>query len=62
VINDKARGSTWCSMPACAARDESTCHPLVNTMTTSIGRDDLSNFSRRPGTFPRIEPVANAPD
>ena len=30
-------------------------HPLVNTMTTSIGREDLVNSSSRPAIAPRIE-------
>ncbi len=33
-------------------------HPLVNTMTTSIGRDDLVRFLESTGHKPRIEPVA----
>lgn len=33
-------------------------HPLVNTMTTSIARDDLVRFLRATGHEPRIEPVA----
>jgi Ala-tRNA(Pro) deacylase len=33
-------------------------HPLVNTMTTSIGRDDLVRFLAATGHDPRIEPVA----
>ena len=37
------------------------CHPLVNTMTTSIARDDLLKFLRATGHEPRIEPVADAP-
>jgi len=32
-------------------------HPLVNTMTTSIGRDDLVRFLESTGHPPRIEPV-----
>jgi len=32
-------------------------HPLVNTMTTSIGRDDLLKFLESTGHQPRIEPV-----
>jgi len=32
-------------------------HPLVNTMTTSIDRDDLVEFLRSTGHEPRIEPV-----
>ena len=33
-------------------------HPLVNTMTTAIGRDDLVRFLAATGHPPRIEPVA----
>ena len=33
-------------------------HPLANTMTTSIGRDDLVRFLAATGHAPRIEPVA----
>src|SRR4051812_26417502 len=33
------------------------CHPLVNTMTTSIGRDDLVKFLEATGHTPRIEAV-----
>ena len=33
------------------------CHPLVNTMTTSIGRDDLVKFLRSTGHEPRIVAV-----
>ena len=36
-------------------------HPLVNTMTTSIGRDDLVKFLASTGHPPRIEPVAEQP-
>ena len=35
-------------------------HPLVNTMTTSIGRDDLVKFLESTGHKPRIEPVTGA--
>ena len=31
------------------------CHPLVNTMTTSIARDDLVTFLQATGHKPRIE-------
>lgn len=38
-------------------------HPLVNTMTTSIARDDLIRFLESTGHSPRIERVAGpAPD
>lgn len=33
-------------------------HPLTNTMTTSIARDDLLKFLRATGHEPRIEPVS----
>jgi Ala-tRNA(Pro) deacylase len=34
------------------------CHPLVNTATTSIGRDDLVKFLRATGHEPRILAVS----
>jgi Ala-tRNA(Pro) deacylase len=34
------------------------CHPLVNTMTTSISREGLLAFLASTGHNPRIEPVA----
>ena len=34
-------------------------HPLTNTMTTSIGRDDLVKFLRATGHEPRIERIAD---
>ena len=33
-------------------------HPLVNTMTTSIGREDLVKFLESTGHMPRIERVS----
>src|SRR5688572_19537445 len=36
------------------------CHPLVNTMTTSIARDVLVKFVRATGHVPRIERVADS--
>ena len=38
------------------------CHPLVNTMTTSIARDGLVKFLRATGHVPRIERVTDAPE
>ena len=35
------------------------CHPLVNTMTTSIGRDDLVKFLEATGHVPRIERITD---
>jgi len=37
-------------------------HPLVNTMTTSIARDDLLRFLAATGHPPRIEPLAGQPE
>ena len=38
-------------------------HPLVNTMTTSIKREDLVKFLEATGHIPRIERLsAGAPD
>jgi Ala-tRNA(Pro) deacylase len=36
-------------------------HPLVNTMTTSIRRDDLVKFLESTGHIPRIERVSGRP-
>ena len=36
-------------------------HPLVNAMTTSIGRDDLVKFLKSTGHEPRIERVSGRP-
>ena len=33
-------------------------HPLINTMTTSIGRDDLVKFLESTGHIPRIEQLS----
>jgi Ala-tRNA(Pro) deacylase len=35
-------------------------HPLRNTMTTSIGRDDLIKFLTATGHPPRLVPVCDA--
>jgi len=37
------------------------CHPLTNTMTTSIARDDLVKFLEAAGHPPRIVPVVGLP-
>jgi len=37
------------------------CHPLVNTMTTSIGRDGLLKFLAATGHAARIERLADGP-
>jgi Ala-tRNA(Pro) deacylase len=40
------------------AHDTLNFHPLVNTMTTAIGRDDLMKFLRATGHDPRVEAVS----
>jgi Ala-tRNA(Pro) deacylase len=37
------------------------CHPLVNTMTTAVGRDDLVRFLEATGHAPRLEPLSGTP-
>lgn len=37
------------------------CHPLVNTMTTSIARDDLVRFLEATGHTPRVAQVTGSP-
>ena len=46
------------AMMACATLNY---HPLVNTMTTAIGRDDLVRFLEATGHRPRIMAVSEAP-
>ena len=36
------------------------CHPLENTATVSLGRDDLVRFLRATGHDPRVIPVSGA--
>ncbi|MDP2411622.1 MAG: YbaK/EbsC family protein [Pseudolabrys sp.] len=43
---------------ALMAHETVNFHPLVNTMTTSIGRDDLVRFLESTGHPPRIEAVS----
>lgn len=37
------------------------CHPLINTATTNIARDDLLRFIRATGHEPQIKAVGRAP-
>jgi len=60
VINDKSRRVSVVIDPGLMQNAVINCHPLVNTMTTSIGRDDLVRFLRATGHEPRVEPVADA--
>ena len=61
VINDTERRISVVIDAGLMENATINCHPLVNTMTTSIGRDDLVKFLSATGHVPRIEPVADAP-
>ena len=58
VINDTTRRVTVVLDTGLMENATINCHPLVNTMTTSIARDDLLKFFAATGHTPRIEPVA----
>jgi len=60
AINDGARRVTVVLDAALMARDTINAHPLRNTMTTSIARDDLVKFLEATGHPPRILAVAEA--
>jgi Ala-tRNA(Pro) deacylase len=58
AINDRAGRVAVVLDAALMAHDTIHAHPLVNTMTTSLRRDDLVKFLAETGHPPRIEPVA----
>jgi len=58
ALNDTACRVTVVLDAAMMAHATLNFHPLVNTMTTSIGRDDLVRFLAATGHTARIEPVA----
>ena len=60
AINDTTRQVTVVLDRAMLDHDVLNFHPLVNTMTTSVARDDLLKFFLATGHTPRIEPVAGA--
>jgi Ala-tRNA(Pro) deacylase len=61
VMNDTDRRVTVVLDAAMMKHDPLNYHPLVNTMTTSIGRDDLIAFLRATGHEPRILTVSGEP-
>ena len=61
VINDTGRRVTVVLDAAMMEHDPLNYHPLVNTMTTSIRRDDLVAFLRTTGHEPRILAVSGDP-
>ena len=62
ALNDTDRQVTVVLDAAMMAHATLNFHPLVNTMTTAIGRDDLLRFLAATGHTARIEPVAAPPD
>src|SRR5262245_2970466 len=58
AMNDRERRITVVLDAALMRHDLINCHPLVNTMTTSIARAALVRFLDAPGRPPRSEPVA----
>ena len=58
VINDTSHRVTVVLDTGLMENAIINCHPLVNTMTTSVARDDLLKFFAATGHTPRIEPVA----
>lgn len=58
AINDSASRVTVVLDAAMMAHEILNYHPLINTMTTSIGRDDLVRFLQATGHQPRIERVS----
>jgi Ala-tRNA(Pro) deacylase len=61
AMNDTAQLVTVVLDQALMAHPVINCHPLRNTMTTSIARDDLVKFLEATGHRPRIEAVAEPP-
>src|SRR5262245_18106098 len=57
AINDTAQRVTVVLDKTLMAHPDINCHPLRNTMTTSIARDDLVKFLEATGHRPRIEAV-----
>jgi Ala-tRNA(Pro) deacylase len=58
AINDTDRRVQVVLDAALMTHDTINCHPLANTMTTSVAREDLVRFLESTGHRPRIEAVA----
>ncbi len=61
VINDKGHRVTVVLDQPMLAHETLNYHPLVNTRTTAIARDDLLKFLHATGHEPRILQVSGAP-
>ena len=59
LINDKERRVTPVLDATMLQHDLLNYHPLLNTMTTTIGRDDLIRFVQSTGHEPLIRAVAD---
>jgi Ala-tRNA(Pro) deacylase len=62
LINDKARRVTVILDADMMRHEQLNYHPLENTATTNIAREDLLRFIRSCGHEPRIMAVASAQD
>ena len=60
AMNDNARSVSVVLDAAMMAQPQINFHPLHNTMTTTIARDDLVRFLEATGHPPRIVPVSEA--
>ena len=58
AINDKEGRVTVVLDAALMEHGVINCHPLVNTMTTSLAREDLVKFLESTGHLPRIERIS----
>lgn len=54
VLSDRRRQVSVVIDDALMAFDTLNCHPMVNTATTNIDRDDLLEFMRATGHEPRV--------
>jgi Ala-tRNA(Pro) deacylase len=61
ALNDAGGRVTIVLDAALMQHETLNCHPLVNTRTTSIARDDLIKFLEATGHPPRITALANGP-
>lgn len=61
LINDRQRQVTFVLDEKLMAFDTINCHPLENTATTNIARDDLLRFIRSCGHEPRIAGLVDGP-
>ena len=61
AINDTQGRVTVVLDAAMMEHETLNYHPLVNTMTTSISRDDLVKFLESTGHSPRVERVSGRP-